>query len=566
MFYHPLHPFHPLSAIKWSYYSVLYCDSCDRQLVFDDAYRCEPCKFTICSECADAERARDKAASALKEESISKFTHEGHNPQHTLLFHSKPAAFLCNACQTEKKDWFYHCDHCDDFLIHMSCATLSTAIERPHYHRHPLSLVYSLPEKFYNFKYMCDVCKKRVMQPEWTYHCSNCRYFIHIKCLPNPDQLPSTPRLVEEVTNDSGILHVPMSHAFTDPLKLRFHSANNNNTTIAAAGGGGDDDKQSQEIINHWSHHHPLSLTAADKNNMMPTDGSSSTDNPMITVCHCCVRPLLSSSPYYSCSKQQDGCSFSLHKYCAELPRTFQQHPLHREDHSLQLVINLNTQSTYFTCKACNKRCNAFLYKCETCDFRIDVNCAFLPKIIKHDYFHKRHHLVQHIGPSWISRCTICDLNFNGRVGYKCDDANCNFRLDLHCALKSPRSLPHRYCKGGHEVPLMCPPIDDHPDDFYCDICEEEMHPLIPLYYCGTCKNSFHVRCLSRDYVYENWLEEGTDVSVPDHHHHPLTYVRRKKPPKEVCFGCNGDINGFLFLECRTGNCTYCLCLECLRI
>nr|XP_043638280.1 uncharacterized protein LOC122609292 [Erigeron canadensis] len=330
-----------------------------------------------------------------------------------------------------------------------------------------------------------------------------------------------------------------MAQAFTDPLKLRFHS----------------DDEPAEKVINYWSHDHPLFLTVVPpqaKNNNMPTD-----DDP-ITVCHCCVRPISSSTYYYSC--KHDGCSFTLHKYCVELPRTLQQHALHQQrDHPLHLVKLVHT---FLLCDACDKRCNTFFYECgqRDCYFRIDVNCAFLPKIIKHEYFHKEHHLVQHTGPSWISRCKICEQNFYKHVGYKCDA--CNFRLDLHCALKSPYSLPHRYCKGGHEVPLMCPPIEDHPEDFYCEICEEEMNPLIPLYYCGKCKNSFHIRCLSRVYRYENYLREGS-LNDPYYHNHPLTFVRRKKPSKEVCYRCNGDINGFLFLECRTGNCSYCLCLEC---
>ncbi|GKA52181.1 hypothetical protein Tco_0745377 [Tanacetum coccineum] len=51
---------------------------------------------------------------------------------------------------------------------------------------------------------------------------------------------------------------------------------------------------------------------------------------------------------------------------------------------------------------------------------------------------------------------------------------DCEFQLDMYCAMRSPQSLAHRYCKG-HEIPLTYPPVDDHPEDFYCDIFPESV-------------------------------------------------------------------------------------------
>nr|GFB25291.1 C1-like protein [Tanacetum cinerariifolium] len=101
----------------------------------------------------------------------------------------------------------------------------------------------------------------------------------------------------------------------------------------------------------------------------------------------------------------------------------------------------------------------------------------------------------------------------------------------MYCAMRSPQSLAHRYCKG-HEIPLTYPPVEDHPEDFYCDICEEEMNPNLPLYHCQKCKyrNSFHLDCISRNDYYANVWSEGTET-VSYHKHPPLTFVRRKKTP-----------------------------------
>nr|GEW33325.1 hypothetical protein [Tanacetum cinerariifolium] len=79
----------------------------------------------------------------------------------------------------------------------------------------------------------------------------------------------------------------------------------------------------------------------------------------------------------------------------------------------------------------------------------------------------------------------------------------CDCVLGIYCAMRSPLSLAHRYCKG-REIPLTYPPVEDHPADFYCDICEEEMDPNLLLYHWQKCKyrNSFHLDCISRNHYY----------------------------------------------------------------
>ncbi|PWA50608.1 hypothetical protein CTI12_AA471340 [Artemisia annua] len=107
-------------------------------------------------------------------------------------------------------------------------------------------------------------------------------------------------------------------------------------------------------------------------------------------------------------------------------------------------------------------------------------------------------------------------------ISYACKD--CDFLLGMECAMRAPKSLAHRYCKG-HEIPLTYPPVEDHPEDFYCDICEEEMDPKLWLYH------SFHLGCISRRDYYANVWYGGTRLTRA-YHKHPLTFVRRKKTPK----------------------------------
>ncbi|KAL7595352.1 hypothetical protein Lser_V15G30182 [Lactuca serriola] len=489
------------------------------------------CIFAACIDCCVVRIACRVEANAIKEEATTKVHHEGH-PQHTLTLQLKPAAFLCDACNTYKDEGlFFQCDSCH-FWIHKTCASLAPTIHLTNHPNHELVLIYSLPEIFFNFFYYCEICNKYIQRIEWLYHCANCRYFVHIRCALNAEQTSTTQRdvsstsFVDEDLKD--LLEFPMLEAFTNPLKL-LH--------LDKTFMGDDDTKE----ITHWSHNHPLIHSVVHQVNNMC--GMISSDP--IEVCHGCVRPL--SLPFYSC---KDGCSFTLHKYCTELPLKL-QHPLH-PDHSL-VLINTTGHGINYKCIGCFSYGNTFLYNCETCKFYLDVNCAFLPKTIKHKS-HK-HPLIQVIDPEPL--CSACNKYSNG-ISYACKP--CDFILDMYCAMRSPHSLAHRYCKG-HEISLMYPPIMDHPEDFYCDICEIEMHPKFPLYYCHKCKNSFHLDCISRIDWRANMLYKG--IRNVSYHKHPLTFVRRKKTPKYVCSVCNQDINGYLSLECRARVCNFNICYEC---
>nr|KAJ0220208.1 hypothetical protein LSAT_V11C200079670 [Lactuca sativa] len=488
-------------------------------------------KFNACIDCCVVEIGRKVEADVIKEGTRIKIEHEGH-PQHTLSLQLRPAAFLCDACNTEDKGLFYLCDSCG-FWIHKTCASLAPTIHRPHHHpNHPLTLVYSLPEKFYKFSFYCEFCNIYIRRNDWLYHCENCRYFCHIKCALNAE-LPSTPRdgpstsiADEEVDN---LLQFPMSNAFTNPLKL-LHSG-----MIAP---DDDDDADRKTMINHWSHRHPLFLNVKHQADM------SGCSSDRLEVCHGCVRHI--SLPYYSC--KLDGCSFTLHKYCADLPLRL-EHLLH-PPHLLHLTLQ---HASIYQCNGCFSGGNNFFYQCQTCKFYLCVNCAFLPKSIKHKS-HK-HHLIQVIDREPL--CSMCN-SWSERMSYACKA--CNFILGKRCAMRMPNSIAHRYCKG-HEIPLMYPPIMDHPEDFFCDVCETEMHPKFPMYYCQKCKNSFHPWCISGDDYYENMVHEGSrNVS---YHKHVLTYVRRKRTPKYVCSNCNCDINGRLVLECRAKVCNFNICYLC---
>ncbi|XP_024963710.1 uncharacterized protein LOC112503976 isoform X2 [Cynara cardunculus var. scolymus] len=252
---HHIHPLHPLMLVdhgdlEWT------CDVCRKEsLVGGFSYYCMQCNFDACTNCG--------VAIPCKEEELIRFQHEGH-PQHTLTLQSRPASFLCDACHSKDEDLLYLCEDCD-FWIHKTCTSLAPTINLPYHHKHPLVLVYSLPDNFYRFEYFCEFCNTYILRNGWLYHCANCRYFAHIKCAFNAEQssIPSDPlgtSVAEEHVND--VLQFPMSFAFTDPLKL-----------LHLEKLSPDDDGEAE--INHWSHDHPLILNVEPRGNNITNIGCS---------------------------------------------------------------------------------------------------------------------------------------------------------------------------------------------------------------------------------------------------------------------------------------------------
>ncbi|GJX13010.1 C1-like protein [Tanacetum coccineum] len=179
------------NILKYSSSGLYICGVC-RQRITKGFFYGYKGGINACSDCCLAEFARKAEADAIKEEAKVKLEHIGH-PQHTLTLQLRPGSFLCDGCKTEEKGLFYQCYSCD-FWIHKTCASLAPTIRLPdHYHKHPLLLLYSLPEKFFKYQYYCKFCNNYIRRDEWLYHCANCRYFSHIKCALNAQQHPSTP-------------------------------------------------------------------------------------------------------------------------------------------------------------------------------------------------------------------------------------------------------------------------------------------------------------------------------------------------------------------------------------
>ncbi|KAA8518238.1 hypothetical protein F0562_015712 [Nyssa sinensis] len=280
--------------------------------------------------------------------------------------------------------------------------------------------------------------------------------------------------------------------------------------------------------VNHFSHDHPLILSEVQSNKDVKNDEIS---------CNGCVEPI--SAPFYSCAQ----CSFHLHKCCVQLPETV-QHPFHQR-HPLYLRGQGPDNFYYFKCNNCNKLCNGFSFNCAGCYFSLDVTCASLSDTIKHEAH--EHQLIHIRSPNCL--CNACGEYLSG-LALACKI--CGFYISNHCAML-PHTARHRYDE--HPLYLSYPPFDDHPNKFYCEICEKEIDPKLWLYRCRDCCLSFHTRCISPVEDYPNFKFGKTFKA---RHHPDLLMVVRETMEDSKCDGCSEYFDDKPAFECEACNTMVC--------
>ena len=142
------------------------------------------------------------------------------------------------------------------------------------------------------------------------------------------------------------------------------------------------------EWIKYFDHpHHQLSL--------------GKTNNSEID-CPACGKKLDSSS-HYICS---DGCTYGVHKSCAELPQVVQSpfHPQHT------LTLKRPRYSRQFVCKGCNLLSNGFCYHCNDCNFQLDRECPFVTEQMQrrtHPHHKHQFQLFEKV-PNKRYNCAVC--------------------------------------------------------------------------------------------------------------------------------------------------------------
>jgi hypothetical protein len=451
-------------------------------------YHCPHCKFDIDIKCA------------LLPLTIKS---EIHNHPSTLF--KKVITFTCDICGKEGKGMPYLCIGICGFWAHYNCACLPPIVKHIR-HKHPLNLTYSLKDDHSEHR-LCQLCVQKVDIKYGIYYCSSCDYVAHLDCA--TDKKGKDERFMRESKDKDPIESTTMMK--DEDLGLDELCYIVKKTMV------GEDKVEIPIEIKHFTHEHDLQLITKLENDK---------------ICDGCIRPIF--SPFYSCAQ----CNFFLHKSCTELPRK-KRHPLHQ--HSLTLhpwsVGNLLP-----ICSACDYFTNGFTYKCDKCNFDLDVSCSLLSDMLTH---------VGHEHPLILSsttnteKCSAC--NFKRKI-FRC--TKCEFTLDFGCATLP---LTVEYKQHEHHFTLRSTAEDDS-GEYYCDICEEERDPKFWFYYCEECSYPAHPKCIFGEY-YRNRDLRNVKLGITytsTVHQHLLTLVHKTKdlPPCHKCSRRCYEV----FFECATCN------------
>ncbi|XP_074363109.1 uncharacterized protein LOC141703489 [Apium graveolens] len=229
---------------------------------------------------------------------------------------------------------------------------------------------------------------------------------------------------------------------------------------------------------------------------------------------------------------------------CALFPEKMEHHLAGNQVNGISFVREFD-ELGFILCQSCRILGNGiFLSINKTTLF--DIGCASLPRIIKHEGH--RHPLNQLKYPD-DDFCKACLFEYalrKEKIMYGCE--KCGFYIHVWCALR-PHMMKHRWDPHPLYLILFVKNVADHPHDFDCEFCSENIDPTTWFYHCNTCDLSFHIHCIDPYYLFSNMKLGATNICCDSHPHpHGLTLVLNKK--KRRCSTCGEDATGVPVLEC----------------
>ncbi|KAJ0477526.1 putative chromatin regulator PHD family [Helianthus annuus] len=500
----PLYPYHNLERTLDKYrFECFFCN-----LLWKDAYfyYCGFRYYKMCFICA----------TTLEQ----KINHASHPHQLERMF--ERIVSRCGACGNKHDGFFFQCTTCLVFRINLDCALLPAKLliqistNGTFSHSHPLTLAYYFPESEYyaKFRPKCRVCNGMFLFHLWNYKCGKCLYYVHVDCATSktPASLRKTYKNYKEEEHRN-LLNCPFQDEGDNLLK--HHMSN----------------QHEGDIFNHSSHQHPLILF--DKQTSVGKKPVSLHD-PMKRVqllCDGCVKPIMTVPFYVCCHYVDEQCCLVLHEWCAKLPSQIQDYFGHPE-HPLVLLTKIPGKFFgVFECEVCKLDSNGFAYGCTTCRYYVDINCAFIPEEITHDSHPD--HLILRVKSSSMEWCNACRRGVYKNWIFRCP--SCDIYIDVQCALLLPRVIKHKLDK--HTLSLRYEPAENHIEEYFCEICEDEFDPWRWFYHCTTCAQSMHTRCVpfilqceqatngyGGVYKFLN-VKFGGTLEIKDHPHH-LSFVQ----------------------------------------
>ncbi|KAF7851827.1 hypothetical protein BT93_L2601 [Corymbia citriodora subsp. variegata] len=455
---------HPLTpCTRKDQDEIFKCRACDKSCL-GQVYGCERCEYFLHESCAKL---------PLEWEHLC----PGQHPLklQVAMYH------YCDLCAKRIEGYMYSCEQCN-FALDVLCAQMPPTrpgrrvtdtrqkvrdIRKRHFcHEHVLTGSVKREED----RVLCSGCKKRCSG--LTYACDECKFYLHEGCYELPREYEHFFHPLHKLTLQNSQLGVYCTacekkcRGFTFSCReCKFHM--DVVCTMMAKKVTCDP----ASYIKHFSHGHPLKVINEEWN----------------TKCSACNKQRLDLSVTYGCKK----CRVWLHKSCAQLPQKI-EHFFHKEcpgQLSLEARPSLEPRLRKVKCRACHKECQGFIFRCERCRFKLDVECALMPSTIPEGtqtkYFPGHGHplqLHQINEDATVRWCSVCKN--------RCVDAT------YECSLCE--SFVHESCTELTSI-ISHPFHLDHrlqlriKDRFTCGACLKESSGFT--YDCCSCPFSLHVGC-----------------------------------------------------------------------
>ncbi|OMO63085.1 Zinc finger, PHD-type [Corchorus capsularis] len=273
------------------------------------------------------------------------------------------------------------------------------------------------------------------------------------------------------------------------------------------------------EVLQHFSHKHPLVF-------IQDGPGPETAEEEENEACYCYgCKEKVEGSRYYCIT----GCKFCFHKMCAELELGLEiDNPIH--PHPLILLPNPPfPENKSCSCSLCRYECLGYVFHCNTCDFFLDIDCAFLPlsafgKISLLEHFSHQHPLLLIEKPTerlLYGRCDACREQLSGPI-YRC--LRClDFGSDLHkqCAEDPPLEINPPF----HPHPLFLLPTPPNRHEKFsdkCNVCNRTCSGFV--YHCKPCDFVLDIIC--------GFFQLSTITKFPKlkhfSHQHPLLLIHKE--------------------------------------
>jgi len=250
--------------------------------------------------------------------------------------------------------------------------------------------------------------------------------------------------------------------------------------------------------------------------------------------CGCCGRFEAISDGYYC-----KTCDFFVRKNCADEPSEYIKHPSHPK-HTLQL---LRPERPTNFCNLCGRMCPIF-YRCDLCDFDMDLYCSKYPPPEVIDISKTHHHRLTLL-KKWIKQCICakCCKIIGNEFPYNCHECDLSFHVD--CVWYPPElelrlEVNHSY----HSLhPLKLYAKGQLPDysDGKCRLCARKIDETF-FFHCSPCNFTLDKVCVLRP-------PQQSLLNLKAHDHQ-LTLL-----PKLDSFTCNacglkGDRSPYVCFQC----------------